>query len=72
MQDMFNNANAFNQTLTVDVSSVTNIRSMFNGATAFNGNISSWNTSSVTNMSSIFSNARAFNQNIKLEYFKCY
>jgi surface protein len=37
---------------------------MFNGATAFNGNITSWNTASVTNMTGVFTSASAFNQNI--------
>ena len=33
--------------------------SMFNGATAFNGNITSWNTAAVTNMQSMFYGAIA-------------
>ena len=37
---------------------------MFNGATAFNGNITSWNVSSVTDMDDMFKNAQSFNQNI--------
>ena len=37
---------------------------MFDEATAFNGDISSWNTAAVTNMSSMFEGATAFNQNI--------
>ena len=47
-----------------DVGSVTNMESMFNGATAFNKNIGAWNVASVTNMKSMFRNAYAFNQNI--------
>ena len=39
---------------------------MFNGATAFNGNITSWNTAAVDNMTSMFHGASAFNQNIGL------
>jgi len=35
---------------------------MFNGASAFNRLIDSWNVSKVTNMVSMFENARAFNQ----------
>ena len=37
---------------------------MFQGATNFNENISTWNTSSVTNMESMFNGATNFNQNI--------
>jgi surface protein len=37
---------------------------MFSTTTAFNGNISNWNTSNVTNMSTMFYNATAFNQDI--------
>ena len=37
---------------------------MFNGATAFNQPIGSWNVSNVTSMSDMFYDASAFNQNI--------
>jgi surface protein len=37
---------------------------MFNGASSFNRNISSWDTSKVTNMASMFLGATAFNQNV--------
>ncbi len=37
---------------------------MFQGATVFNGDISSWYVSSVTNMEDMFFNATAFNQDI--------
>ncbi len=37
---------------------------MFQGATVFNGDISSWYVSSVTNMEDMFFNAAAFNQNL--------
>jgi surface protein len=37
---------------------------MFENATAFNQNISSWNVSNVTNMYYMFEDATAFNQNI--------
>ena len=37
---------------------------MFNFASSFNGNISSWNTVAVTNMASMFQNASNFNQPI--------
>ena len=44
-----------------DLSGVTNMTAMFFAATAFNGNLSSWNVSSVTDMSSMFADAAAFN-----------
>jgi len=47
-----------------DISNVTNIRSMFSGATNFNQDIGSWNTTSVTNISGLFINASSFNQDI--------
>ena len=37
---------------------------MFRGTTAFNGDMSGWNTSSVTNMQSMFTNAAAFNGDV--------
>lgn len=44
--------------------SVTSMTNMFNGATVFNQNISTWNTSNVTTMSYMFQNAAAFNGSI--------
>jgi surface protein len=44
--------------------SKTSMASMFQGASNFNSNISSWNTTNVTNMSAMFQSASAFNQNI--------
>ncbi|WP_051010709.1 BspA family leucine-rich repeat surface protein [Salinibacter ruber] len=47
-----------------DLSNVTNMGSMFQDATSFNGDIGSWDVSSVTDMSSMFSSADSFNQDI--------
>ncbi len=49
---------------TPNMSAVTNMRSMFYGATSFNGDLSEWNTASVTNMYGMFSEASAFNQDL--------
>ena len=45
-----------------DLSGVTDMSSMFHGASSFNGDISSWDVSSVTDMSSMFKDASSFNQ----------
>ena len=50
-------------TYQVDVN-VTNMSYMFNGAGAFNSDISSWDVSNVTNMNNMFRNAEAFNQDL--------
>ena len=47
-----------------DLSTVTSISSMFNGASSFNQDIGDWNVSSVTNMNSMFQSASSFNQPI--------
>jgi len=47
-----------------DVSSITNMISMFNTATLFNINISSWDVSNVTTMNGMFGYVNAFNQDI--------
>ena len=49
---------------TPDMSAVTNMASMFEGASSFNGDIGGWNTSSVTNMNNMFGAALDFNQDI--------
>ncbi|MCC5946781.1 MAG: DUF285 domain-containing protein, partial [Bernardetiaceae bacterium] len=50
-----------NATDAPDLSGVTNMNSMFRGASSFDQDISSWNVSSVTNMGSMFQGASAFN-----------
>jgi surface protein len=57
----FNNGG---QALAWNTANVVNMESTFEGATAFNSNITSWDTSKVTNMSSMFQGATAFNQAI--------
>ena len=47
-----------------DLSGVTDMDSMFSGATSFNGDLSSWNVSQVTHMGDMFFSATAFNQNL--------
>ena len=47
-----------------DVSSVTDMFSMFSGAIAFNQDIGSWDVSKVTVMDGVFYGARSFNQDI--------
>ena len=47
------------------MSNVTNMNGMFEGATAFNQNISSWDVSKVTNMESMFEGATDFNPRYK-------
>ena len=47
-----------------DLSGVNDTSNMFRDATAFNGNLSSWDVSSVTNMTSMFRDATAFNGNL--------
>ena len=47
-----------------DVSKVTDMVNMFNGATLFNQNIGGWDVSNVTSMGGMFKDATLFNQNI--------
>ena len=49
---------------TPNLAAVTDMSNMFNGASAFNQDISNWVTSSVTDMNSMFRAASAFNQDI--------
>ena len=69
MNNMFWKAYVFNNgassgvstTLSWNTSSVTNMRSTFNRATAFNGYLSGWDTSNVTRMDNMFDNNSVFN-----------
>ena len=77
-QECFKNAMDFNQpinthTVTRDdgteyeawnVSNVTDMTNMFEGAENFNQNISNWDTSRITDMSYMFYKAKSFNQDI--------
>jgi len=47
-----------------NTSEITNMSSMFNDASSFNGYISKWDTSNVTDMSNMFSGASSFNGDI--------
>ena len=53
-----------NNAATSCTSGITDMNSMFDGASAFNQAIGSWDTSSVTEMNSMFNGASAFNQAI--------
>ena len=47
-----------------DVSQVTNMEHMFNGASSFNQDLSNWDVSQVTNMEHMFNGASSFNQDL--------
>ncbi|WP_257666067.1 BspA family leucine-rich repeat surface protein [Parapedobacter tibetensis] len=66
MEGAFNGASNLmgNATDTPDLSGVTSLAWMFQGASMFNGNIGSWDISGVTNMSGMFTSANSFNQDI--------
>ena len=52
----------YNATDAPDLSGVTNLSSMFSGATSFDGAINNWDVSTITVMSNMFNNATSFNQ----------
>ncbi|KZM77023.1 BspA family leucine-rich repeat surface protein [Cellulosimicrobium sp. I38E] len=72
MEGMFQNATAYEGASWSegafiqfwDVSSVTSMAHMFDGATAFNRRLENWDTSSVTDMSAMFRGATSFNQDL--------
>ena len=47
-----------------DVSAVTDMQSLFSGASSFNQDLSKWDVSAVTNMQFLFSGPSAFNQDL--------
>jgi len=49
---------------TPDLSGITSIRSMFEGATIFNADLRGWDVSNVTDMSELFKGASSFNGNL--------
>ncbi len=63
MSNAFQGASRLTMTATdtPDMSAVTNMNNMFDGATSFNGDLSEWNTALVTDMSYMFSDADGFN-----------
>lgn len=66
MEDAFNGASNLTDNA-MDAPDLTRVNSfvrMFQGATAFNGNIGSWDVSGITNMSGMFTGANSFNQDI--------
>ena len=66
MDSAFQGCSNFNITATAvpDLSNVTNMELMFQSASSFNSDISSWDVSNVTNMSRMFFSASSFNSDI--------
>ena len=66
MRSAFQGASSmeYHATDTPDLSGVTAMRYMFEGAASFNGDLSDWDVSSVTDMSHMFRNAASFNGDI--------
>jgi surface protein len=54
----------YNATDTPDLAEVTDMSSMFRGASSFNGDLSGWNVENVTDMSWMFCDASSFNGDI--------
>jgi len=54
----------YNATDVPDLSNVTNLNSMFSGASSFNGAIGNWDVSNVTSLNGMFDGAQSFNQDI--------
>ncbi|MFV0291542.1 MAG: BspA family leucine-rich repeat surface protein [Mangrovibacterium sp.] len=66
LREMFKNASNVNSASISawNVTTITDMNSMFYGATSFNQSLSLWNVSAVTSMGSMFYNASAFNQDL--------
>ena len=67
MESMFygaDNLKGFSAKDLPDLSDVTNMSGMFDGASSFNQDIGKWDTSNVTNMRGMFAGASSFNQDI--------
>ena len=66
LESVFWGADSFNHTNigAWNTGSVTNMRGMFEDASAFNQSLSGWNTGSVSNMAGMFRGASAFNQSL--------
>ncbi len=66
MENSFFGCSNFNITATdvPDLSNVTNMSRMFQAASTFNGDISSWDVSNVVNMETMFQAASSFNSDI--------
>ena len=66
MKNAFRGADSmsYHSTDAPDLSGVTDMSSMFDGAASFNGDISGWNVSSATDMTGMFSGAGIFEQNL--------
>ena len=58
MVNLFNSKTTFNDDISAwDVSNVTSMNQMFQGAWVFNQDISSWDVSNVTNMKEMFTDS---------------
>ena len=66
LSNMFVNCESFQNTnssiSTWNISNITTMKNLFNGASLFNQPLNSWDVSHVTNMSNVFTGALAFNQ----------
>jgi hypothetical protein len=71
MSDMFNGASAFNQPITLDCSSCTDLGGFLLNASSFNSSVNLTNTSKVINMSNMFRQASSFNKPITLDCSSC-
>ena len=68
MEEAFEGASnlTYNATDTPDLSNVTSLERMFQGAKSFNGDIGAWDVSNITSMRTMFLGADSFNQDLSL------